>query len=236
MPFLNVSEGRVVSRNRKGHKLTPKMLEFIDLYLIHMNAAKAVELSSYNTKNPNGFAIELMQHPLIRAEVDKRLVARSERSEVTAEFLIQKLLNIIDNTEINNPNAALRAIELAGKSIALWKDRQEISGPDGQAIRHEQDIKESVADFTTRIQSLAKRQVPSGIPSISERTGTDNIVEFPDRGAVSETALGVELLEQAQSEGSEGDSELRWDNNPMEHMVGFGRARIRKDSDGVRVD
>jgi hypothetical protein len=64
----------------------------------------------------------------------------------------------------------LRAIELAGKSIALWKERQEISGPDGEAIKHEQHIKESVADFTSRISSLAKRG------------GQTNVVEFTKRG------------------------------------------------------
>ena len=171
MPFLSVTDGRIIpGNNGKGRKLTPKMVEFVDLYMIHMNATKAVELGSYKTKHPTRHAAELMQHPLIQAEIQKRLDKRSEKAEVKAEYLINKLINIIEQTEAENPNACLRAIELAGKSIALWKERQEISGPDGQAIKHEQQVKENVADFTSRISSLAKRN------------GTSNVLEFPDRG------------------------------------------------------
>lgn len=108
-----------------------------------------------------------MQHPLVREEIAKRLEKRSDKSELTAEYLIQKLLNIIEADETKIPDT-LRAIELAGKSIALWKERQEISGPDGAAIQQEINTKESVADFTRRISGLAKRN------------GTDNVV--PLRG------------------------------------------------------
>ena len=169
MPFLSVAEGRVVSGNNKGKKLTPKMMEFVDLYMIHMNATKAVELSSYKAVRPAAHAAELMQHPLIIREIENRMSVRSEKAEIKAEYLLNKLINIIDRTEEENPQAALRAIELAGKSIALWKDRQEISGPDGEAIKHEQTIRENAADFTSRISSLAKR------------AGATNVVELPVR-------------------------------------------------------
>jgi len=174
--MLSIKDGRLVpGNNHKGRKLTPKMREFVDLYMIHKNAVKAVALSSYKTKNPAAIAAELMQHPLIVAEIEKRLAARSQKAEVKAEYLINKLINIIEETQSDNPQACLRAIELAGKSIALWKERQEISGPDGEAIKHEQQVRENVADFTSRIASLA------------QRNGTSNVLEFPDRGGASGT-------------------------------------------------
>lgn len=173
MPFLDKKSPPPT--NGKGKKLTPKMIEVIDAYMgpANFHAAKAVEMSSYKTDNPAQMAAELMQHPLVQAEIKRRLDLRSEKSEVKAEFLIQKLMTIIEATQADNPNACLRAIELAGKSIALWKERQEISGPDGEAIRHEQHIKESVADFTSRISGLA------------QRNGTDNVVSLPVRGGTS---------------------------------------------------
>lgn len=166
MPFLSVCDGRLTSGNGKGKKLTPKMVEFVDLYMIHMNATKAVELGSYKTINPTRHAADLMQHPLIRAEIEKRLAARSEKSVVEAEYLIQKLFKIVDNDEIKTSDQ-LRAIELLGKVIALWKERQEISGPDGQAIQTEQRITESADAFTQKLKQLGKK------------TGTtDNVVPF----------------------------------------------------------
>jgi len=164
-------------------KITDKMLSFVDAYFgeANLNATKAYELSSYEststsktTRDKN--VAELMAHPLVQAEIASRNAKREQRSVVHAEFLIAKLMDIIDATETSNPQAALRAIELAGKSIALWKERQEISGPDGQAIKHEQHVKESVADFTNRIQSLASRAA-----SPDESDGTSNVVGFPQR-------------------------------------------------------
>lgn len=159
MPFLSVMDGRLVSGNGKGKKLTPKMLEFVDLYMIHMNATKAVELGSYKTINPTRHAADLMQHPLIRAEIEKRLEARSAKSEVEASYLIQKLMNIVESSDDRvKVSDTLRAIELLGKSIALWKERQEVSGPDGAAIQHEQRVTESADAFTQKLKQLGKRE------------------------------------------------------------------------------
>ena len=178
MPYLSVREGRTISGNYRGKKLTPKMLSFIDSYFgaANFNATQAYRLSDYKDGNtPDINAAELMNHPLVMKEVEARIAARTKKSEVKAEYLINKLMTIIDRTEEENPQAALRAIELAGRSIALWKDRQEISGPDGEAIKHEQQIKESIADFTSRISGLVKR------------SGTSNVVEFPERTGVGRT-------------------------------------------------
>ena len=156
------------------------MLSFINAYFgeANFNALRAIELSDYNCKTKYSIhqtSAELMNHPLVRAEIDRRQAVREQKSEVKAEYLINKLIAIIEDTQIDNPNAALRAIELAGKSIALWKERQELTGADGGAIRHEQEVKENVADFTSRISSLVKR------------AGTDNVVELPQRGGASGT-------------------------------------------------
>lgn len=176
MPYLSIKDGRTESRAYTGRKLTPKMLSFINAYFgaANFNQLKAIELSDYKCttrSSAHQTAAELMNHPLVKAEIDKRIVKRQEKSEVKAEYLISKLLEIIDDVEaLEKTSDRLRAIELAGKAIALWKERQEVSGPDGGAIQHEQNIKESVADFTSRLSSLVKR------------AGTTNVVEFPERG------------------------------------------------------
>lgn len=93
--------------------------------------------------------------------------------EIKADYLINKLINIIEATEDDNPQAALRAIELAGKSIALWKDRQEITGADGEAIRvQEQKIEREVNDFKSRISSIAERGGKNIVPLVSVAGGS----------------------------------------------------------------
>jgi phage terminase small subunit len=165
----------MTSQAYTGRKLTPKMLSFINAYFgsANFNALRAIELSDYNCTTKYSIhktSAELMNHPLVKAEIEKRMVKREQKSEVKAEYLINKLIEIIDDFETEKTADRLRAIELAGKAIALWKERQEVTGADGGAIQHEQHVKESVADFTSRISSLVKRG------------GTSNVVSFPERG------------------------------------------------------
>lgn len=176
MAYLSIKDGRTESNAYTGRKLTPKMLSFVDAYLgaANFNALRAIELSDYNCKTKFSIhktSAELMNHPLVKAEIDRRLLKREQKSEVKAEYLINKLIEIIDDLSASEKTAdRLRAIELAGKAIALWKERQEVTGADGGAIQHEQHVKESVADFTSRISSLVKRG------------GAGNVVDFPERG------------------------------------------------------
>lgn len=174
MPFSNIYN----EKKTRVKALTSKQIEWVDLYMVHQSATKATEHSSYKCDKDHWHRLgqKLMAHPLIREEIKKRQAERSRKFEVTTEYLVEELVGIHQKCkEDNNPTASLRAIELLGKTIAAWKDRQEITGADGEAIKHEQKIEEHAADFTRRISSLVKR------------AGTDNVVEFPESGGASKT-------------------------------------------------
>ena len=154
----------------KGSKLSAKMEKFVDEFFVDRNASAAVIRAGYSTNNANRMAAKLMCHPLVKAEINKRTETVRANTELRAEYLISKLVDIIEN-EGEKTADQLRAIELAGKSIALWKERQELSGPDGEAIKMEQKTKEDAADFTSRLSRLAKQ------------AGTGEVVKFPNGGA-----------------------------------------------------
>ncbi len=168
MTFLSVYKPPTKGTNNKGRKLTNKMLAFIDLYMVSLNGTKAAAESPYVSNDPAKLGRQLLAHPLIREEIDRRMAERNKKFEVRADYIVSKLVSIIDDGEEKTADR-LRAIELAGKTIGIFKDRQEISGPDGEAIRTEQVTKENADSFTSRISSLAKRN------------GTDNVVSFPER-------------------------------------------------------
>ena len=167
--------GRAPPTKGKGSKISEKMLLFVEAYLAdpELNASKAIITAGYKTKNPNRLATELLNHPLVSAEIRKKLDARSERLELSADYVITELMVIVEKTKEGNPQAALRGLELLGKHLGLYRDKQEISGPDGGAIEYEQKVKEDAADFTRRIAQL------------SERGGTGTVVKFPDGTAKS---------------------------------------------------
>lgn len=147
----------------KGSKLSGKMERFVEEYLVDLNASAAVLRAGYKTRNQNRLASELLAHPLVKATIDERTKERREHMELRADYLINKLINIIENGTDKTADR-LRAIELAGKSIALWKERQEVSGPDGGAIAvEEKKVQQDVEDFTSRIARLAKRSGEGGV-------------------------------------------------------------------------
>ena len=158
-----------VPEKGKGSKLTSKMENFVNEYFVDFNGAQAVLRAGYKTSKPNRMAVKLLNHPLIAEAIAERKKERAEKTELTAEYVITKLVSIAERQEEINAQAALRALELLGKHLGLYRDRQEISGPDGEAIQVKQEqIKQNVDEFTSRIASLAKRN------------GTGNVVEFPN--------------------------------------------------------
>lgn len=160
----------------KGSKLTRKMEMFVEEYLVDLNASQACLRAGYKTTAPNRMAAKLINHPLVAEEIRKRTDQRKEETKLSAEYVITKLIAIAEKQEEINASASLRALELLGKHLGLYRDRQEISGPDGEAIQVQQEqIKQNVDEFTRSIERLASRN--------SGRTGTDgagNVVEFPN--------------------------------------------------------
>jgi phage terminase small subunit len=167
MPYM--TKDSEIPAKGKGSKLTAKMERFVEEYMIDLNASEAVVRAGYKTRNKNKMGAELLRHPLVRQKVDELKGERRDRLELTSDYVINKLVDIVEKTERGNPTAALRGLELLGKHLGLYRDKQEISGPDGGAIQTEQRVKEDVADFTSQLTRLIKRG------------GTDEVVEFPKR-------------------------------------------------------
>ncbi len=165
MPFLT-DESQIPEKGR-GAKITSKMARFCEEYMVDLNGTAAVLRAGYTTNNPTKRAVELMAHPHVKKYLGELKEKRMEKTELTADYVLLKLQQIVEDTETNNPQAALRGLELLGKHLGLYKDRQEISGPDGASIQMEQKVQRDVTDFTSRIASLAKRN------------GTDGVTEFP---------------------------------------------------------
>lgn len=172
MPYLRPGADIESTKNGKGRALTMKMESFVQHYLVCQNASEAVRLAGYKTKNPHKMGAELLRHPLVRKAVDEGREDRKERMELTADWILNRLVDITNREGIRTSDE-IKAIELLGKSLALWKERQEISGVDGKAIETEQRIREDVADFTSSLARLAKRG------------GAAEVVEFPKPGTDS---------------------------------------------------
>lgn len=143
--------------------LTDRQKRFCEEFLVDLNATQAVVRAGYNTKYPNRVAFQLMENPAVRITIDGLRAQRSKGSDVTKDYVlrgIEKAIRLAE--EAGNVAAMLRGYELLARHLGMFIERTEISGPDGDAIKMEQKIKEDVADFTSAIARLARRGSSTG--------------------------------------------------------------------------
>lgn len=159
MAYLSVKKGRTIPAKGRGSKLTVKQEAFCLEYMVDGIVKRAAERAGYSKGCVNDAHKFLMNHPGIIKRLDELRAERRERLTVEADYVIDKLVKIVEDTETDNPQAALRGLELLGKHLGLYKEKQEISGPDGAAIKYEQQTAEKVNDFTSKLKRLADNNV-----------------------------------------------------------------------------
>lgn len=131
---------------------------FVEAYFTNdYNATEAARTAGYTGNNLNRVGHELLSKPHIRAAIQKRADEKLKEISLTEEYVVRKLVRTIEKAEQdNNLAAVLRGIELAAKNLGMLRDRTEITGKDGEAIKYE-EIQNEAADFARTISRIATR-------------------------------------------------------------------------------
>lgn len=124
--------------------LTAKQQRFVDEYLIDLNATQAAIRAGYSAKTAGAIGNENLQKPAIAAAIMDAKDARAERTEVTAEWVVERLVEnhnramqaepVLDGR--GNPTGVYRydggvankALELLGKHAGMFTDKLRIDG------------------------------------------------------------------------------------------------------------
>jgi phage terminase small subunit len=109
-----------------ARELTPKQKMFVAEYLIDLNASAALVRAGYQSKNPDVDGYKLLVNPSIQEAIQKAMNERSKKTGITAEYVLNGIKDIADNTE--KDNYRLKAYELLGKHLKLFTDKVEHSG------------------------------------------------------------------------------------------------------------
>lgn len=142
--------------------LSPQQRLFCEEYIKDFNGSAACKRAGYQAREPNKMAYQLLNNPGIRYGIDALLAERSKTVEVDVNYIVKKIVRSLERAEDKeNEPAVLRAAELLARHKGMFIDRQEISGPDGDAIRMEK-IENDAADFKSAIIRLAKRSGTEG--------------------------------------------------------------------------
>ena len=126
--------------------LTQRQSRFVAEYLIDLNGTQAAIRAGYSAKTANEQASRLLANVNIQAAIQEAMKARQERTELTAQSVIDDIqaikLDAMKEIADNNGNmrmsdrtAALKATELIGKHIGMFRERVELTGRNGGQVQ-----------------------------------------------------------------------------------------------------
>jgi phage terminase small subunit len=137
-----------------GGKLTDKQQRFVEEYLVDLNASAAARRAGYSEKTAGAIGDENLKKPEIAAAVQAAMDERSQRTEISADYVLTTIRETIERCRQAKPvmdrkgepvmvelpdgdlapaytfdsNAVLRGAELLGKHLQLFNDKIDHSG------------------------------------------------------------------------------------------------------------
>lgn len=113
--------------------LTAKQTAFIREYLVDLNATQAAIRAGYSEKTAGAIGSENLQKPEIEDAIFEAMEARSKRVGWTAGDIMRDLMEIANNRFVE-PKDRLKAYELGGRHLGMFKDKVEHSGNMGVQV------------------------------------------------------------------------------------------------------
>lgn len=146
-------------------ELTPKQQLFVREYLKDLSAAAAYRRAGYKAATDNVAAVEghkLLRNPKVAQAIKAAQSKRAERTELTADEVIGGLRKEYGRKDTTGA-ARVRALELLGKHLGMFPDKQEVSGPKGGPIEYEYRNTLTAADIAdcARLVDMAGVRVPA---------------------------------------------------------------------------
>ena len=104
--------------------LTDKQERFCQEYVVDLNSAAAARRAGYSERSARITGHRLLTKDDIRRRISELQVGQSERTQVDADFVVERLRAIADQWQ-KSPSAACRAIGLLGRHLGLWDSQQQ---------------------------------------------------------------------------------------------------------------
>ena len=107
--------------------LTPKQKTFVQEYLVDLNATQAAVRAGYSQKRASEIGYQLLQKTTVQAAIHDAMEARQQRTEVTQDYVIDKLREIAEMAEgipfilkgIMTVRGAEKALEAGASGIVV---------------------------------------------------------------------------------------------------------------------
>lgn len=113
----------------KGNTLTDKQARFCEEYPKDLNATQAAFRAGYSERTAAEQGYQLLQKTSVQAEMRRLMKERSERVELDADLVVQRLL--WESDELNpksTPASRVNALGLLGRHLSMFVERHELIG------------------------------------------------------------------------------------------------------------
>lgn len=109
--------------------LTDKQQQFVEQYLIDLNGTQAAIRAGYSERTANEQAARLLANVNVSQAVAAAMAARSERTRIDADFVLNGLRDeAVYRGKGSSHAARVSAYGLLGKHLGLFVDRLDVTG------------------------------------------------------------------------------------------------------------
>lgn len=117
--------------------LTKQQQMFVDAYLSNpgMTATDCIRIAYPKTKYPDRMASQLLENTRVRKAISDVRQKVAEKVNIDAEWVLKKYIGIIERCEETEPQTARAALDSVGKHLGMFKDKVEMTGADGGALK-----------------------------------------------------------------------------------------------------
>lgn len=167
-------------------ELTPRQAAFVDEYLLDLNATQAAIRAGYSEKTAYSQGERLLKDAEISAEIDRRKIKRSERTQIDAAWVLKRLADEAeaDLSDLYTDTGAIKPISEWPK---IWRQGL-VAGIKHQELRDSEgnrtgefvvDIK--ISDRIRRLELIGKHVSVNAFQEVVQHKGLEGLAARLDR-------------------------------------------------------
>lgn len=103
-------------------KFTHMKRRFCDNILAGMNGTKSAIDAGFSAATADQKASHLLKEPEVIAYIEAAEHKALKKAEISAEWILREIKDIVHDNKKDDPRAALKGLELLGKNKKLWVD------------------------------------------------------------------------------------------------------------------